>query len=517
MQTTTSRNGERRVDAALDLLPFLDPDQNSLLRMSLNCALTDQGSAGAQAVAVALLNGLLEEQQTRQLHERLDLDALDAQRLVDAVIQQVHNLPEVQEVLAEGPATGQRLLRDLAARKSLRVVRRIDETVRLATAEPLEVLRTRLHERLQDAPLTCLDGLEEIARLLRDYAFPAPDYASHSRLAAGLRSIDAVERAPGIGKLKERLAATLARQCEHELEQAFKASALELISGELRKGVAGLLALVDDLRARQMAYRRNTDEVRGTLQRQHAEAKQRTVHARSSVFLELPTPSCEQLLSGIRDNLKCADQAALAAQFQDKLHFALNETARQRRPFITTPATLTDLLIQMPAADVAEGVHEVVADLISGLHSVYTAVRSTGVAVVARELFERAEPLCQLSARTDIRLNVEPHTDLIVRLPVARGPDDAEIQELLRQEFRELHRAPQFVAESLDSEIAVIRTLVGFPIGIESDNESMLVDYAASADQGHHPHLFGILPDAPIGRPLPQLLALARHFQPRQG
>jgi hypothetical protein len=119
--------------------------------------------------------------------------------------------------------------------------------------------------------------------------------------------------------------------------------------------------------------------------------------------------------------------------------------------------------------------------------------------------------LCGLTSRDHIRLNVEPHRDVLVRLPRPRGAEDGEIAEQLREGFRELDPICQFLEDPLESEISVVRTLVGFPIGIEATNAALLQDYAASAAQGHRPHLFGLLPDSPDGRHLPQLLALAQH------
>ena len=110
------------------------------------------------------------------------------------------------------------------------------------------------------------------------------------------------------------------------------------------------------------------------------------------------------------------------------------------------------------------------------------------------ELYDRAGPLCHLDSRDHVRLNVETHRDLIVRLPHPRGADDAEIAEQLRAAFREFQPACQFLEDPSDIEITVVRTLVGFPIGIEATNFTLLIDYADSAAQGHHPHLFGLVP-----------------------
>jgi hypothetical protein len=160
---------------------------------------------------------------------------------------------------------------------------------------------------------------------------------------------------------------------------------------------------------------------------------------------------------------------------------------------------------------VAAGVASVITGMLGDLHTVFTAVRAFGVALAAQELFDRAAPLCGLSSRDHIRLNVEPHRDLLVRMPQPRGAEDGEIAEQLCAAFRELDPVCRFIEDPSESEISAVRTLVGFPIGIEETNATLLHDYAESAKQGHRPHLYGLLPESPDGRHLPQLLVLAGH------
>jgi hypothetical protein len=200
--------------------------------------------------------------------------------------------------------------------------------------------------------------------------------------------------------------------------------------------------------------------------------------------------------------------------FADKLQLALDEIARTNHPLIHTPATMTELLTKLPPRTVSTCVGEVTSAFLGDLHNVYTAVKSFGIDRTAHELFERARPLCSLSSRDHIRLNIETHSDLIVRLPQPLGADDADVADRLREAFRDLQPACQFIEDPLESEVSAVRTLVGFPIGIEAANAALLYDYAESARQGHRPHLFGLLPDSPDGRHLPQLLSLAQ--QPLQ-
>jgi hypothetical protein len=503
-------NGKAAAKSA-EVLPHPAVDSNSFLRLSLNSAFTFRPAIGQHDLAVTLQDKQLARLKTQTASSSVDLDGVDLQAIQTTVHRQSQGLPELMEVTADDLDQLQRILRDLANRRPTKLVRHLQEFAAAAVEQSITPLRAALDEQFDQAPFQCLHVIEQVDQALRDLHYPVTDFTSQKRFAHGLRAIALIEKAEWLSaKLRASFISSLRKRCFHEFQKAIAALVNEMVAESLRHAVSEFLPFLDELRTNQSVFCRNLEAVRKLLEQERTASRQRNVKSRSSVILEMESPSESQLLAGIRDRHRCADTSALVQLFSEKLHLVLNETARQRYPLIRTPATMTELVVKLPPRETAAGVTEVVADLVGDLHTVYTAVRTFGVQRAARELYDRAAPLCSLSSRDHTQLNVEPHRDLIVRLPRPRGPEDGEIAERTREEFRDLQPACQILEDPLDTEITVVRTLVGFPIGIEATNAALLFDYAESARQGHRPHLVGLLPDSPRGEHLPQLLALAQ-------
>jgi hypothetical protein len=495
-----------------EFLPFPDAERCSYRRLSVNAAWTVRRATGQHDVARTLLDDLLTELQQRRAPTMPDLDAVDARLILPNVEQRLQGIPERSDIAVGEMRDRLGFLRDLASRRPTKIVRLTREIVATAVSDAIAPLRAALVAQLHEAPFTCIEVIAAVQHALRDLSFPVPDFSSQKRLMAGVRALETIERATTISpKVRDVLLTALRKRCETEFQSALSAIELDYLCESLRQAIAELHPLLDELRSAQGTFRRNVEAIRQQLEEQRIAARQRGTYGRSGVLLELESPEHDQLLAGVRDRHHCEDRAALTALFTDRLQQRWNDTAQRRYPFIQTPATLVDLLTKMPARAAAHGVLDIVAEMIGDIHTVYTAVQTLGVRHVAQELFERSDPLTHLTSRDHVALNVETHRDVLVRLPLPRGADDAQIAEELREGFRELHQTVQFVDDAVDAEITVVRTLVGFPIAIEGGNEGLLIDYAAAARQGHRPHLFGILPNAPDGQAIPELLALAHH------
>ncbi|MGA2797917.1 MAG: hypothetical protein ABSE63_10080 [Thermoguttaceae bacterium] len=512
ISTLPNSNGRKHhTSAEPDVLSFLDVNHNSYRRNSVNSSWTYRRTTGKCDLAITFWNDCLKDWR-RSKPDSFDVDALNTEAILRIVEQRLQSLAEINEANEGNLDQQQQLLRDLAARKPTKNVHYILETIAGEIDHAVAPLRAKLQDLVNRSPFTCLEVIDTVQQTLRDLQYPVLDFTPQKRFINGIRVLPAIAHAKGLpAKVRERLTAALRKQCVSEFHLAFSALAMDCVIERHRQAVAELMPFLEELRGQQATFRRNAAAVQKQLDEQRSIAKKRSVKSRSSVILEIETPDPVQLLAGIRDSHRCADHGALVLLFADKLHLMLNETARQRHPLIRTPAALTELVTKLPYAAVAAGVTDTIDHLLGDLHTVYTAVRSFGVSRTAQELYDRAAPLCGLSSRDHIRLNVETHRDVIIRLPQPRGPEDGEIAEQLREAFRELHPVCQFIEDPLESEISVVRTLVAFPIGIEATNAALLHDYAESAHQGHHPHLFGLLADSPAGRHLPQLLALAQH------
>lgn len=508
---TASPNGSARLDnKPAFVLPFLGVDHNSYRRVSINSAWTFRKTTGQADVALFLLGELIGELHRRSAKETPDLDALEIKSLLPLVQHRLEGVPEIAELPADDLARRQQLLRELAARKPTKTARTAGETAVLVVDEALAPIRNLLLRLVNESPCGAGAVIDSLQATLRDFSIPAADYSAYKRFANGVRALEMLARMANLPpRIRDIITVSIRKRTLTEFDNALEAHLRDYVADALRSGIGDTFPFLNELKASQATFSRNVAALRKHLEEHRVSVRQRNVQSRSSVLLELETPDQDQLLAGICDRHGCRDRAALTALFTDRLVVALNAAARARHPLIRVPASLTELFIQMPPRDVALGVVEVVADLIGDLHTVFTAARRFGVAHVASELYSRAAPLCSLASRDHVRLNIETHRDLIVRLPLPRGADDAEIAEQLRAAFRELHPACQFLTDATETEITAVRTLVGFPIGVEATNAAMLIDYAESQAQGHCPHLFRLLPESPDGKHVPELLILA--------
>lgn len=503
-------------DKSRPILHAPDVDRHSLGRVSVNSSWTHRRTTGQHDVAYTLFMDILGEYERRQAKESFDLDGFHLTVLLPSMQQRLEGVPELADIPADDFPRRQQILRELAARKGTKAVRRIREIAAESVQDAVAPLLSALDRSFRATPLRVAEIVDSLEQTLRDLHFPPTDFGPQKKFANAIRALEMLERVSTLApKVRELLVASIRKRSDAEFRSALDAHAQDFLQEALRDNLSAIYPHLDELRASHATFRRNMAAVDKILEQQRTAARQRSVASKSSVLLELETPDEAQLLSGIRDRHRCGDRAALAALFSDRLEAALNETARTHHPFIRVPAVLTDLLTQMPPRDIAHVVGDVVGGMIGDAHTVYTAIRACGVPHVARELYERAAPLCSLSSRDHVLLNVETHCDLIVRLPQPRGAEDADIAERVREEFRDLNETCQFLEDPRDSEITIVRTLVGFPIGIEGSNAALLIDYLDSAAQGHHPHLFGLLPDSPHGEHVPQVLALARHHAHR--
>jgi hypothetical protein len=495
-----------------DVLAFGEVDHNSYRRTSINATWTCQRTSGKSDVAIRLTEDLIDDLQQRRSKEAIDFDALDVRAIRGLVQQRLEGISELTEPVDQDLGRAQQLLRDLAAQKPTKVARQVQEIATAAAANAIAPIRSALRANACDAPYAFAERLDDLERLLRDLPLPAPDFSSHRRFNNAVRGLDGISAIYSFSpKLRETILLSLRKRCHVEFETALGAVVEEYVTTALRQAIVEILPYLDELRTNQVTFHRHIDSIREQLMGEQIQARKRAIQSLSSIVVELETPDQDQILAGMRDRHRCQDRKELAQRYTADLTAFLNEVARARHPHISVPATLAELVTQLPPRETAVAIGEVVARLIGDVHTVYTAIRGAGVERIARELFDRSSPLCQLDSRDHIRLNVETHRDLIVRLPLPRGADDAAIAEQLREAFRELQPACQFLDDPIATEITVVRTLVGFPIGIEATNVFMVIEYGESAAQGHFPHLFGLLPEAPEGTHIPRLLALARH------
>jgi len=94
---------------------------------------------------------------------------------------------------------------------------------------------------------------------------------------------------------------------------------------------------------------------------------------------------------------------------------------------------------------------------------------------------------------------------MVARLPQPLGADDQQTYETVRDTFAAFPNCECVDAPPGDREITVVRTILGWPIAIDSNHETLLKYYATAEDVRHLPHLFGVVPGSETGRPIERL------------
>ena len=222
-------------------------------------------------------------------------------------------------------------------------------------------------------------------------------------------------------------------------------------------------------------------------------------------------PSEIEITTGLLTRLDCKDKLALAKALLTKWEAALREHALGWLP---PSAPFGLLLTYLDAITVADCFRRVVESSLGEGHSLFEIVEREGLESTAHDLYDRAEHLCQLRSRDIEQYNVNPCSVTIVRFPPPVGPRDAVLRERLAAAFLKLGHCSLVEGSAAErNAITVIRTTVGWPIGIEGGNSGLLQEYAKAGDAGHLPHLIGIVTGTEYGEPIPSYVQLARELQ----
>jgi hypothetical protein len=515
-RSTTTRQKSTNGKPPINPLAYLRTPENLHRRATCNSSCTHLDMSAMADVALTMLVELVENMRSRTPIQAVDLDELDSTALSVAVNRRIQGIPELAELAASDLEGRQRLLRDVAAAKSTRVWRQMREIAEEVIDEPVTRIRRELDKAVLSAPFKTAKIADDIKRGLAAIVYGDANQDALRQFTNNKRSIDALDSSAGrgLGPIVKLLEKGLRESIAQAFDESIEAIAQGITNEIVRAKVDELLPLLEEHQADCTQLRTHLEEVTKILDRRCTAACHSGAVRSDSVDVVLSGPGKDELLATMKDRLKCADRRELVERYAEKLETALNQIA-ERRSLIETPAKLVVLLRRLEPEIVADAIDMLARECLGEAHTVYASIRRDGVPMIAKQLFQLADVLVSFACRDHAHLMVEPRNDTIVRLPEPRGPDDQQIKEDLLGELTALSANNLTVqpAGLQEQEITVTRTVIGWPVGVLEDNDRLLVAYEQSAEDGHRPHLFGLLPGSELGQQDAATMSLAKHLK----
>lgn len=498
------------------MLSFVKTQDSLHLRGTCNTSNTQMDTSAMVDATIEVLVGIAEHLRSRKPPQSVDVDALDPQELNRQVLRRIQAIPEITEIPSDDIERQYRFLRDVNAAKPTRAYRQMREIAEEVVEAETQGIRSAIEDALNSAPFSLTKIAKHVVAGLNAINYVLPKDESLGRFGNMKRGIQALDSYAGVGTeaIQQQFRSSLRQAIAREFEATLEAVAQGITNDAVRRKVEELLPHLAERERFCSQLRTRLEEVGKHLEGQSIAACHEAATRSASVDVSLAGPTKEEILATAMKRLRCRDLREVIERVAEKLEAKLNEVAGNKA-VVETPATLVVLLRWLDAEQSARAISEVVRESAGETHTVYGAVGRHGIAEVARRLYELADGTVHLSSRDHESLRVEPQRDTIVRLPDVRGPDDRQVQEDLVNELTQLAENKLMVdhAGPEEREIAVTRTVIGWPIGIAEDNYVLLMAYAESAEYGHRPHLFGLLPGCELGQQDQAALSLAKHLR----
>ncbi len=495
-------------------LPMFDIEDQRPLRGSVNSSATNIVQQGLMDVLIHLFALAMTVWKERPLRDVSETDDLDAAALARSCHQKLVGLPELTEPTTDVSELHERFqtLQQLRAKKPSRLLRDVEAAAREVTLSIVERVRSAIDGAIGNGPHRTQAVVDQVRAGLQAVYLPEPDPEPLTRFGRVIRGL--VE----IGRHRSALPAKTIEYVEQQLSQralplydkALLALAGELVVVDLRRELADLDVFLDELAGRGHDFARNLNAVEAALEELRSETIRASRQSRASVLLEIAGATDSEILAGLLARQKCQDQRELVSILLQKWEADLRE---QAAGWLAPTASLGTLLTHVSPATIADSFQAVVEGSLGEGHTLYEMIERAGILRTARDLYERAEQLCHLRSRNIEPFNITPCELTIVRLPQPVGRRDGQIRDDLAQAFTDLceyeHCALIEAPNSERHVVSVIRSSLGWPIGIEAGNTVMLLEYAAAHERGHVPHLVGVLDESPDGSALPSYLEMA--------
>lgn len=500
----------------LEVLPMFNVGQQKHVHGGVSASYVKASSTGKPDATVALARQLVEALQGRpdERAYQSDLEKLQPAPLSEAIRERLVGLPELVDPGLDAAELRRRhaLLLLLRAKAGSRVAH---DAMKVAT-HYLEDLRKALQAGLMSGYAARPDRARVLAdqsrRVLGEITFPPVQADSFVQLQRALAILDQLQARRGqlMPTSLEAITTQLVAKAHEAYGRALAATAAELAETAFRGEFSALESLCDELIGRGAEFQRKLQAWHKELVARQKTAAQDQHVSRASVVMPLPGPDEKQVLAGMIVQAHCADIAQLSIRLLDVWEAGLRRLAIEHCPYLdANKAPLADLVRGLSARHLADAFDQAVEEGLGGGHTLYELMNKEGIDEVAKFLFDRAEPTIDLGERDIETFNVSPERLTIVRLPPPSGPRDPAIRDQLIAALN--RRGPCIITEgaATDRTATTVRVLLGFPIGIETNNRAFLDRYLRSGARGHLPHLLGVLPESPLGTYVPRMELLA--------
>lgn len=279
-------------------------------------------------------------------------------------------------------------------------------------------------------------------------------------------------------------------------DACLRALALDLTGQAWRAEIVTFLEFLDDLNKRGTELLLALRAVKAHLADIRAQAAADQEVSRASIVLKLAGPSEDQVVAGLVAHLHTADEMDLGRRLLDDFEARLRQVCPVVCAWIDGRVEpLPELIRNIPPDAQAAQFLAAVEHAMGPGQSLYEIIERDGIKKCAQFLFERSEPTVHLSGRDMAQVGLSPTYVCIVTLPEPAGPKDSQILEDLRAALKHHDRDCAFsAAPATDRTVTAVRLVVGYPIGVEAQNGSLLDHYQRCAEYGHLPHLFDLLP-----------------------
>lgn len=507
--------------AADCLCMFGVPDQIKL-NGSTNVASTCLSTAGIDASAARLLDEILNRFSTRNAPSVAEADDLEPARLTGATLARLTALPEFELTNADCQRQHQIFLaiRTVRAQKASPVTRQTVEAANGVVHEKFRALQDALEGAVGAAPVHAPEIVEQTRAALRALELPEPDAEPLGRLAhvhSALVEL-ASRRASFPPHSWDRIHSTLSERGNAECQQAIRSLSQELTVTALRRRIEQFQAYLDELMSREVSFLQNVQAVRKEAEAYQRDSSQKNRVSQTSVHVQLPGPSEEEVVQGLMTTLNCSDRQSLVHALLKLFLERLKLFARAHCSWLPDKAPPGILLTRVPAADIVRVFLDVIATSIGPGHTFYEIVEKYGVDRLAQALVNRAKPTCDLRSYDDPRFNLSTTDVTVARLPQAGGPRDQPIRDRLVDALyaAAADHGCQIVdaAPSERTAAVIMRTKLGFPVGVLGCNEPLLMAYARSFASGHLPHLLGFHAGSTRGGQDPAYVELVERLFP---
>lgn len=496
-------------------LSMLDIANQPMRNGSTGCASTRVVGFGQESAQLLLARSYLDYRRQRSgaTNYVLEIKTLLDGKLAIALRTFLSQRSELALVLGDNDALEPllKVLADLQSQGASPMVTEVSQKILAIVQEAIERLIAGVDRSYHDQPEQACAMIDGIRKILGEYEGKQSAGDALERLKRIAGNLNALQqrRTAVMDDTYRNAVARLKNRLRELHEKSIHALAVEYTDRTLRSELNRLESFLTELRQKGIEYQERMDGLIAALVQMRRHASEQVPHSESSVFLPLEGLNEREVLNALNRQFRCKEIVEMAKQFAPRWEQTLRKLLPVSAPHVATDASYPDLIRAFTGKQLAKAFARCFDQALGNGVSLYELLEKYGKERAVRFLLERAAPSCSPGGRAVAQFNVQLLQQTMVRLPLPMGPMDKELREQVRTVFRKLG-AQQFLDTPADQPLTVLRVTVGYPIGLDNHNTSLLLAYQQAADSGHSPHLLGLLPSSNEGEACPDYCQLNR-------